>query len=123
MAGVKGKKDARYDLIPPEATWYEALAFGAGADKYSERNWEDGYEWGLSIAALERHLQLFKAGEDLDPETGLPHIALVRVHTAFLLSFMSRGSGIDDRTKLANPESMVATLLNGEDILGVRNKK
>lgn len=120
MAGVKGQKTARYDLIPPEATWYEALVLGNGVDKYAERNWEDGYEWGKSIAALERHLQLYKAGENIDPESGLPHLAHVRTHTSILLTFMARGLGVDDRVKNANLEVMKAETINTEEI---RNAK
>lgn len=115
-SGVKGVKLARYDLIPPEATWLEALVYGEGAAKYAERNWEMGYEWGKSIAALERHIQLFKAGENIDPEFGLPHLAHARWHTGVLLSFAGRGVGIDDRTKGSAINLMQATLLNKEEI-------
>lgn len=116
MSGVKGVKAARFDLIPPEPNWYEALVYGAGAEKYQDRNWEAGYEWGKGIAALERHIQLFKAGEDIDPEFGLPHLAHARWHTGTLLSFYARGMGIDDRTKVANINVLQATLLNKEEI-------
>lgn len=120
MAGVKGVKAARYDLLPPEPTWYEALVYGAGASKYADRNWENGYEWGKGIAALERHIQLFKAGEDLDPEFGLPHLAHARWHTGTLLTFWAREIGIDDRTKEANIDVMKATLLNPEEIVNLK---
>lgn len=121
MAGVKGVKDARYDLIPPEATWFEALVYGAGAAKYAERNWEGGYEWGKGIGALERHLQLFKAGEDLDPESGLPHLAHVRWHSGTLLTFFARGIGIDDRPEKTALMAMQATLLNEDEIVNARS--
>jgi hypothetical protein len=116
VAGVKGVKDVRLDLVPPEAVWLEALVYGKGAEKYAERNWEGGYEWGKSLAALERHIQLFKAGENLDPETGLPHLAHARWHTGTLLAFMARGIGIDDRAKGANLEVLNAMLLNQDEI-------
>lgn len=116
MAGVKGVKNVRFDLVPPEAAWYEALVYGAGANKYAERNWEGGYEWGKSIAALERHLQLFKAGEDIDPEYGLPHMAHARWHTGVLITFAARNLGIDDRSKDVNLTVMEATLLNQDEI-------
>lgn len=114
--GVKGTKLARYDLIPPEATWLEALVYGEGASKYAERNWEMGYEWGKSIAALERHIQLFKAGEDVDPEFGLPHLAHARWHTGVLLTYAARGLGIDDRPEKTALTVMTATLLNPDEI-------
>lgn len=120
MAGVKGVKDARYDLVPPEATWFEARVYGKGAEKYAERNWEGGYEWGKSIAAIERHLALFKAGEDIDPESGLPHLAHARWHTGTLLAFMVRGIGIDDRAKGANIEALQAETLNMDEIVNAK---
>jgi hypothetical protein len=123
MAGVKGSKDARYDLIPPEATWFEALVYGQGAEKYAERNWEMGYEWGKTIAALERHLQLFKAGEDNDPESGLPHMAHARWHTGVILTFAARGLGIDDRPENVALMAMQATVLNQDEILAAGPKK
>jgi hypothetical protein len=123
MAGVKGVKDARYDLIPPEATWYEALVYGVGARKYAERNWEMGYEWGKSIAALERHLQMFKAGEDIDPEYGLPHMAHARWHTGVLLTYAARELGIDDRPSGTALTIMQATLLNEDEIVEAKAKE
>lgn len=120
MAGVKGVKSARYDLVPPEATWLEALVYGKGAEKYAERNWEGGYEWGKSIAAIERHLALYKAGEDIDPESGLPHLAHMRWHTGTLLAFMVRGIGIDDRAKGANVAALTADLLNQDEITNAK---
>lgn len=122
MAGVKGVKDARYDLIPPEATWLESLVYGMGAAKYAERNWEQGYAWGKSIQALERHLQLFKAGEDTDPESGLPHMAHVRWHTGVLLAFQAREVGIDDRPAKTALLAMQATLLNADEITSAKEQ-
>ena len=123
MAGVKGVKDVRFDLMPPEPQWYEAQVYGKGAEKYADRNWEGGYEWGKSLAALERHLQLFKAGEDIDPESGLPHLAHARWHTGALLAFWSRGIGIDDRAKTANVDALGATLLNQDEIANAKKGK
>lgn len=120
VKGVKGVKLARYDLIPPEATWMEALVYGVGANKYADRNWEAGFQWGSSIAALERHLQLYKAGEDIEPEYGLPHMAHVRWHTGVLLSFYLRNAGIDDRSKFADVDVMQAELLNPEEIVAAK---
>lgn len=120
MAGVKGSKEARFDLVPPEAAWYEAIVYGKGAAKYAERNWEMGYEWGKSIAALERHIQMFKAGEDTDPEFGLPHMAHARWHTGVLITFMARNIGTDDRTKGVDLTVMEAKVTNQDEIDNAR---
>ena len=64
--GQKGTKLARFDLIPPRPLWLLAEHYGKGAKKYAEHQWRHGYEWGKSIASLERHLNLFKQGIDYD---------------------------------------------------------
>lgn len=94
--GEKGSKLARFDLVPTEASWALAEVYGRGALKYADRNWEKGYAWGLSVAALERHLSLWKQGEILDPETGAYHIIQVAWHAFALFIFELRGIGRDD---------------------------
>ena len=95
--GEKGTKLARFDLIPGEAMWTVAEHYGIGAEKYADNNWRRGYNWSLSLAALERHLQQFKAGEDYDDETGSPHMAAVVFHALALLTFMDEHPELDDR--------------------------
>jgi glutamine cyclotransferase len=53
--GEKGSKIERFDLIPEEMETGLARHYGEGAKKYADRNWEKGYKWGLSYAALRRH--------------------------------------------------------------------
>lgn len=98
--GEKGQKLARFDLLPPDAMWQVATHFGLGARKYEDRNWERGYAWSLSYAACQRHLNEFWAGEDIDEETGSFHIAAAAVHCLFMLAFVMRGVGTDDRSKV-----------------------
>lgn len=91
---------ARYDLVPPEIM--EAIAQGltVGAQKYPERNWEDGMRWGRIYAQVQRHLQAFWAGEDVDAETQLPHMWLAATRLAMLITYDMRGIGTDDRKKI-----------------------
>lgn len=96
--GVKGQKLARYDLIPPVALQAVAERFGEGAKKYGDRNWELGYSWSLNFAALNRHLWAFWGGEDLDPETGTPHLDAVIWHAMVLRTFMDIHPEMDDRS-------------------------
>jgi hypothetical protein len=76
-----------------------ARVYGTGAKKYEQRNWERGYSWGLSIAALERHLNKFKQGLERD-ELGNHHLAAVVFHALALMTFQKFGLGTDDRSKL-----------------------
>lgn len=97
--GEKGSKLARFDLIPPEFEWALAEAYGVGAKKYAERNWEKGYKWSLSLAALTRHLNAIKQGEWLDPESDqgrTPHIISVAWHAAALFTYRTRHTGTND---------------------------
>lgn len=95
--GQKGSKLARFDLIPPEAAWALAEVYGKGCEKYADRNWERGYKWGLSVAALERHLNQWKRGISRDEETGCHHLMQVAWHAFTLFIFELRGLGTDDR--------------------------
>lgn len=97
--GIKGQKIARFDLIPPGPLRALAEHFGRGARKYAPRNWEKGYQWSLSYAALQRHLNAFWGGEDWDEETGSHHLDAAMFHVMALREFVAkeRYQGFDDR--------------------------
>lgn len=97
--GRKGKKRARFDLIPAGALWKVAEVYGLGADKYEDWNWRKGMDWSLPLAALERHLYQFKGGEDYDSENGQAHLASVVFHALTLLTYMDEQPDYDDRWK------------------------
>ncbi|WP_207546436.1 dATP/dGTP diphosphohydrolase domain-containing protein [Mycobacteroides chelonae] len=99
--GQKASNDERYDYIPAEPLRLLAKLYGVGAKKYSSGNWRRGYDWGLSFAALNRHLWQWWNGEDLDPETGVPHTVAVMWHAAALTEFMSTHPEYDSRPKKA----------------------
>lgn len=97
-------KPERYDLVPVEALATVARLYGEGAKKYAEHNWRQGYEWSKSYAALQRHANEFWKGVDLDPETGLPHLAAVVFHAFTLMTFMEEHPDFDDRFLKLTPE-------------------
>lgn len=92
----KGVKKARFSLIPADALWALAEHFGAGANKYGDRNWEKGYNWTKTLDALERHLNQMKMGEWRDVETGSAHIIAVAWHAFVLYVYKTRGLGTND---------------------------
>jgi hypothetical protein len=96
--GEKGVKLARYDLIPPHALEALAVHYGKGMEKYAERNWERGYKWGYSFAAMMRHAWAFWRGESIDPDTGGHHLTAVAWHAFALIEFERRKIGTDDRS-------------------------
>ena len=87
----------RMDLIPPEVMLALGTVLAYGAKKYSGRNWELGFDWGRSVAALKRHLTAWEAGQDNDLETGMSHLWHVLTNAAFLVTFEAREVGTDDR--------------------------
>ncbi len=98
--GEKGSKPERFDLIPVSAMKEVARVYGYGASKYSYRNWERGYDWGLSIAALERHIAEFKNRKSFDDESGLHHLAHATFHLLALMTWETNEVGTDSRTVL-----------------------
>lgn len=105
-------KPERYDLIPSGALAQVARLYGRGAEKYAAHNWRRGYEWSKSYAALQRHANQFWAGEDIDEEMQLPHLASVVFHAFTLMTFMEEQQQYDDRFigPLTKSEAAVAEL-------------
>jgi hypothetical protein len=74
----------RLDLLPPDVLEGFAAVMTVGAKKYGDHNWRSGMRWGRHYAAALRHLFAWWRGEDLDPETGLPHLDHAMCCIAFL---------------------------------------
>lgn len=91
----KGRKPEEYALIPVGALADIARVYGYGARKYSPNNWRKGYPWSWSYSALQRHLNAFWDGEDLDPESGLPHLAHAGFHVLTLRTYSSGAQYVD----------------------------
>ena len=74
-----------FSLIPPETTRALAQVLTFGAQKYAPNNWqlvENGKDRYLD--ALFRHLDAYRSGESLDPESGLSHLSHALTNVAFL---------------------------------------
>jgi hypothetical protein len=94
-------------LIRPEFTKALAEALSYGAVKYQEEKGDTpnylkggGFLYSDIIDSLERHLNSFKTGINLDEESGLEHIIQVAVNAMFLHSYRVSGLGKDDRFSL-----------------------
>jgi hypothetical protein len=87
----------RLELVPPEFEAMLAEIFEHGAHEYGEGNWRLGFEYNRLIGAALRHLNALRRGQDVDPESGLPHA----VHASWNLLTLSYqqyyGLGLDDR--------------------------
>lgn len=89
----------RHDLIPAGPLIQLARHYGIGAQKYDDNNWQKGYNWSLSYAALQRHITAFWQGQDIDEETGSPHTIAAAWHALALTWFMTNKPEYDDRPK------------------------
>lgn len=95
--GSKGSKPQRYDLVPVGPLRQLSELYGRGAEKYEDRNWERGYDWSLSYAAAQRHMNAFWGGEDIDPEMGIPHVICASFHMFAIAQFMDEHPEFDNR--------------------------
>lgn len=101
----KGSKLDRFDLIPTEPLRLLAHHYGVGARKYAENNWRKGYKWSLSYAAMQRHANAFWSGEDIDEETGTPHIIAAAWHCFAMAQYMIDFKEYDDRPSKPETDS------------------
>lgn len=75
----------RYDLVPPSAVKAMAEVLTFGARKYKPNNWKECQEPERYLAALYRHLELWRAGEVNDQDSGMHHLAHAMTNLAFML--------------------------------------
>jgi len=75
----------RYDLVPPSAFEGLAKVLTYGAKKYKPNNWKNTDDLDRYVAALYRHLEAWRKGEQCDEESGLKHLEHALTNVAFLL--------------------------------------
>lgn len=90
----------RMDLLDRYAIEQLASVLTFGARKYAAHNWRNGLEYSRLVAAALRHIHAFNDGEDLDPESGLPHAAHAMCCLMFLLGTMKHRPDMDDRWRV-----------------------
>lgn len=95
--GQKGQKDAQLGAMCPRSIMEVAKVAAFGGKKYARYNFLKGFQYSLAYDALQRHAHAFWAGEDKDPESGLPHMAHCAWQALCLVAFQLRGIGKDDR--------------------------
>jgi hypothetical protein len=77
----------RMDLIPVEVINALAQVLTYGAKKYAPNSWQNVEPFNdRYYAALLRHLMLWRSGEIIDKESGLPHLTHALANVAFLLT-------------------------------------
>lgn len=76
----------RYDLLDPFFEDAVVKVLTHGAKKYADNNWKNVEPFtDRYYAALRRHLALWRGGEVLDKDSGLPHLAHIACNVYFLM--------------------------------------
>ena len=103
---VSNDRGIKLDTEKPDMSLLSAVwLFGVaqvltfGKKKYNAHNWRKGLEISRLIAAALRHIFAFLNGENLDPETGLPHLHHASCCLMFASELMITRPDMDDRYK------------------------
>ena len=100
--GIKYDTDkARYDLISAYSLHELAKVYTYGAKKYEDRNMEKGMKWGRIFGAAMRHAWAFWRGDEVDSESGLPHLAHCAWGFITLLEYSKYRREFDDRSQFS----------------------
>lgn len=87
------------ELLSPRYLEGTAKVLGFGAQKYAAWNWSKGIHYSRLIGGILRHVTAFQAGEDIDPESGLPHLYHASCGLMFLTEMQHLHPELDDRFK------------------------
>lgn len=95
---IIGSKKLPLHLVPLTAIAWECLAFLEGVLKYGRSNFRIvGVRSSIYYDAARRHIDSWFEGEDIDPESGLPHLAKARACLGVLIDAQAAGKLNDDR--------------------------
>jgi len=93
-----GSTKLSMSLVPDSMKAFAALAFTEGALKYGAANWRiSGVRASIYRDAIDRHLAGWWNGEDVDPVTGVPHLASVLACVGIILDADVSDTLTDDR--------------------------
>jgi hypothetical protein len=95
---IYGESKPAMSTIPGAARVMIAEAMRLGTAKYGRANWrEDPVSSSTYVDALERHLAAWIDGEELDPESGVSHLAHVAANACIIMDAQACGTLLDDR--------------------------
>ena len=84
-------------LEAPAAIEGVARVLEFGREKYARSNWKKGLPYTEIIDSMSRHLLKIMSGEDIDPESELPHCSHVLCNALFLSEMMLTRPDMEDR--------------------------
>jgi len=81
-----------HDCLPDAAA-----VLDYGARKYAAWNWAKGMDWSICCGCALRHVDAIARGEDVDQESGLPHVGHYLCNLIFLAHYVFTYPDGDDR--------------------------
>lgn len=106
-----GTKKPGLSLVPGTALMMLAKVMALGAKKYGAYNWRvTEVRASVYIDALLRHVYQWWDGEDIDPESGAPHLAHAMACLAIILDALAQGTLIDDRPTAGRTNNVIKEL-------------
>lgn len=110
LAAIRDQKP-RLDLLERSMLEEVSRAMAAGADKYGIANYREVETHVRTyVAAVLRHALAFLSGEDIDPESGVHHMACVGSNVNVFFGAHEAGTMIDDRgSQPRSPEQQAAS--------------
>jgi len=104
-----GSKKTPLGLIPAPAMEEIANVLKLGASKYGEYNWRKTVvSTNTYVHAILRHLNAWRDGEDLDPESARSHIAHIAAGCCILLDAKACNTLHDNRHKKPEEQDSMA---------------
>jgi len=98
MSGEKQDEGKlRYDPIPAYPLQELARVYTIGSKKYGDNNWRSGIAYSRIVAALQRHLEMWKQGRDVDPDDGQHPLASVAWCALTLMEYEITHPELDNR--------------------------
>jgi hypothetical protein len=98
-------------VVPLGPIMEVALALTEGARKYGRHNYRvKGIRASIYFDACTRHLASWWEGEDIDPDSGLSHLAKAMACLVIMRDAMRNGTLTDDRPPVTEPDTWVKEL-------------
>jgi len=93
----RGKPRLSLLLAAPDALEGITRVLEYGAEKYGRDNWLQGLPFTEVVDSALRHLLKWFKGEELDEESGLPHVDHIACNVLFICQFWRTHNDFDDR--------------------------
>lgn len=94
----EGKPKLSMLMEMPDALTGVTHVLEFGAAKYARSNFLNGLPMTQVVDSMARHLLKFMSGEDIDAESGLPHVDHIACNALFLSQFQHTHPHCDDRS-------------------------